>query len=201
MWLLLAWAILLHPLGHTPCPPAGDFALREVGDGVSCIQPCSCQLAPLQRGLGRTVTCLSPMKDMPCHAMPCHQSSLIPRKIWWHRALWGGTACPVPLHPCSDAGELWVPLAWLEIHPSCGSGSGTQGLQIGSNRSHHQKVPGEGGNMLLNGQKLVEVELSPGYCTGSPVGEWPHVGMGVRCCCVGHPPPRLRRQQAGDFAL
>lgn len=55
--------------------------------------------------------------------------------------------------------------------------------------------------MLVKEQKSAEVELSPGHRTGSPVGEWLRVGMGVRCCCMGQPPPRLRRQQVGDFAL
>lgn len=40
--------------------------------------------------------------------------------------------------------------------------------------------------MLLKGQKLAEVKMSPGHCTRNPVCEWQCFGMGVRCCCRGH---------------
>lgn len=93
-----------------------------------------------------------------------------------------------------------VPLTSVEICLSCGGVSGTQVSWISTNCSHHQKVLREEENMLLKGQKLSEVELSPGHCTWSPAGMQLCVGMEVRCC-LWLTPPQLRRQQVGDFAI
>lgn len=103
---------------------------------MSCVQH---QPAPLQGGLGWMVACLPPTKDKHCHQVLSHpQGDMASLCSMGRHSL----PCPVPLHPHPNAGELWVHLAWLEICPSCGGGSGTQVPQTGTNCPHHQKVPG-----------------------------------------------------------
>lgn len=110
-----------------------------------------------------------PQEDMvsPCsmgrHNLPCPPPPASPQ--------WGAVG---PSGMAGDSPQLWRwewdPVPW-----------------IGSNCSHRQKVPGGEGNVLLEGQISAEVELSPGHCMGSPAGKQLCVGLGVRCCCVGHP--------------
>lgn len=146
-------ALIAAALLHTSSHHSGEEGGRET----------PAPEATLLRGAGQ-----GRGPHLACVAAPCLAASplLSLGGTWCHCAAWRSTAYPIPIHPHPHAGELWIPLACLEIHPSCDGGSETQVPWIGSNCSHQQKVSGKERNVLLKGQKLDEVEGSPGHHRG-----------------------------------